>query len=390
MATAFDRYRGESQGRVIPSNVDAVDGARVFVLGADGPTEAQLLSDGDYSQIEQTIDLTSLDLVGANMETIGVPMASFAYPVGLQAEADTLALWRMDYDFAAAGITPPGALNWIKPGPDLDGNGDLEAVLETYGPAGNRGLCRQIPVGSTTALLVGLNTPRIFSVPLTQYTFSVWLNYDADAWAAAHGGTSMGLAPPVFSVQTVGGGGLKLSLIGTPGVKEWVWGALHRDAAGTSYGRTFPAYPITTNLGWKLYTIVYDSAIAGADMLKLYVNGVYAASASSAIGDDPHPPALGEDLYVGNQDLWGQIDQVRLCSTAHSPAKVLADYDQCVDHPTVNAARWVMQVLIDGTVYAERAIAAGEARTWRDYYAPVRHLSGSHAVAFRLKLNEVT
>ena len=390
MATAFNRYRGESQGRVVPSNVDAVDGSRVFVLGADGPTEAQLLSDGDYSQIEQTIDLTSLDLVGANMDTIGVAMGNFTYPVGLQVEGDTLALWRMDYDFSAAGISPPGALNWVKPGPDLDGEGDLAAVLETSGPAGHRGLSRQVPLASTTARLRGANTPAIIPAGMSAYTFDLWIDFDADARAAANGGVATGIDPVLLDVTTAGGGGMRVYLVGTVGVKEWHVAVTHQDAAGVAVTRTFPGWPITTSLGWIMLSVVYDAAEVGADKLKLYVNGVYVANGSSSMAQDPAPAAAGEVLDVADPDLWGRIDQVRLSNAAHGAAAVLADYDRCTDPPTTHPAQWIMQVLIDGTVYAERVIAAGEARTWRDYYAPVRHLSGSHSVAFRLQLNEVT
>jgi len=390
MATAFDRYRGESQGRVIPQNVAAVDGARVFVLGADGPTEAQILSDGDYTQIAQTVDLTSIDLVGANLETIGVSMQDFTYPVGLQVEADTIALWKMDYDFSAAGISPPGALNWVKPGPDLDGEGDLAAVQDTYGPAGYRGLCRQVPLSSTTARLRGENTPAIIPAGLSAYTLDLWLDFDADARAAANGGVATGIDPVLFDVTTAGGGGLRVYLAGTVGVQEWIVTVTHQDSAGVVVTRTFAAWPITSTLGWTMLSVVYDAAEVGADKMKLYADGLYVASGSSAMTQDPAPAAAGEVLDVAGPDLWGRIDQVRLSDTAHGATAVLADHDQCTTPPTTHSAQWLMQVLIDGTVYAERVIAAGEARTWRDYYAPVRHLSGAHSVAFRLKLHEVT
>jgi hypothetical protein len=389
MATAFNRYRGESQGRIVPRNVAAVDADRVFVLGADGPTEPQILSDGDYTQVAQDVDLTTIDLVGASMETVGVAMQDFTYPVGLQVEADTIALWRMDYDFAAAGLTP-GALNWVKPGPDLDGEGDIAAVLETYGPAGYRGLSRQVPLSSTTARLRGANTPAIIPAGLSAYTLDLWLDFDADARAAANGGVATGIDPVLFDVTTAGGGGLRVYLAGTVGVKEWTVAVTHQDAAGVAVTRTFAAWPITTTLGWTMLSVAYDAAEVGADKLKLYADGLYVASGSSAITQDPAPAAAGEVLDVADPDLWGRIDQVRLSNTAHGATAVLADYDQCTDPPTTHAAQWIMQVLIDGVIYAERVIAAGEARTWADYYAPVRHLNGTHAVAFRLKLHEVT
>ncbi len=389
MATGFDRYRGESQGRIVPSSVDVPDGSRVFVLGTDGDTEPTTLTDGDYTQITQTVDLTSLDIIGANAETVGVAMENFVAPVGLQVESDTLSLWKMDHDYDAGSLTP-GALNWVKPGPDLAGAGDIAQAAETYGPTGYQGLCRQVPVSSTTGQLNGVNTPAIIPGGFTTYTLDLWFDFDADAVAAANGGVATGIHPDLLNITTTGGGGLRAYLIGATGSKQWNVGITHQDGAGVAETRTFAAWSITANLGWKMLSIVYDAAETGVNRLKLYVDGVLASASSVTMAQSPSAPSAGEAFNVISPDLWGKIDQVRLSDTAHGAVAVLADYDQCVDTPTTHAAQWLMQVLIDGVVYAERVIAAGEQRTWRDHYAPVRHLTGDHIVAFRLKINEVT
>jgi len=388
MATGFDRYRGESQGRIVPGSVEVPDGSRVFVLGTDDDTEAQILTDGDYTQIAQTVDLTLLDIVGANADTVGVVMESFVAPVGLQVESDTLALWKMDRDYDVASLTP-GALNWVKPGPDLTGAGDIAQVDETYGPTGYRGLSRQVPSASTTAQLNGVNTPAIIPAGFIKYTLDLWFDFDADARAAANGGVATGVHPDLLNITTTGGGGLRVYLIGATGSKQWNVGVTHQDAAGVAETRTFAAWSITANLGWKMLSIVYDAAETGVNRLKLYVDGILASTSSVTMAQSPSAPSAGEAFSIMSPDLWGKMDQVRLSDTAHGAVAALADYDQCVDAPTTHASQWIMQVLIDGIVYAERVIVAGEQRTWRDHYAPVRHLSGDHVVAFRLTLREV-
>ena len=59
MANCFDKNRGIKSGRISPSSVSPHEGEKVFVLGADGDTEPAVLTNGDYAEITQRVDLSS-------------------------------------------------------------------------------------------------------------------------------------------------------------------------------------------------------------------------------------------------------------------------------------------------------------------------------------------
>lgn len=386
MANAFDRYRGEASGRIEPTLFDVPDGARVFVLGAEGDTEAHVLSAGDYAEIAQTVDLTSIDLIGANMDSIGVSMNDFVEPAGLLVESDTLGLWNFDRDWSGATV-PPGAFDLVGGGVELDGEGDIAQASESYSSSPT--FCRNVPNLSTTARIFGANDPMVFVSALNEYTVEWWMNFDADARAAANGGVATGIHPDVARVNTSGAGGLRIFLEGATGAKQWNVAATHWNLAGTPSTQSMPMWPITSNLGWTMCSLVYDSALVGAAKHALYVDGALASNAVGAIAHDPDPATIAGEVQLTDPDLWGGFDQVRISDTAHGAAKVLADYNRCVNAPVSTGAAWLMQVLIGGVVYCERTIAAGESRRWRDFYAPVRSLTGSHSVAVRMSLVEV-
>ena len=65
--TAFNSRLGQSQGRVV-----TVDGNAVFVLGDISPGYFHTLVRGDYAQIEQRTDLTSVDLLKVDLR-LNVP-----------------------------------------------------------------------------------------------------------------------------------------------------------------------------------------------------------------------------------------------------------------------------------------------------------------------------
>jgi hypothetical protein len=213
----------------------------------------------------------------------------------------------------------------------------------------------------------------------------VWVNFLADSHPA-----STGIDPVIFECISAGAaGGLGLSLVGLVGGHEWFPAVLHRPAGGPTTGVSFGGWSITSDPGWKLLTVVYDTSIVGADQLKLYVDGVYACDGVAPINVDPDPAVITDSVVLGSPDLFGNLGAVRLSNTAHDATRVLADYEASTIAPVPRAAEWRQQILIDGGVYAERAIRAAERRQWGDFFAPVRHLNGVHTVAFRLALSEV-
>lgn len=384
MSTWFDRQGGAQQGRIAPTGVDPATGTYSFVLGSDGDTELATLSDGDYTEIQQTVDLTDIDIIEASIDTVGVAMSQRTDDVGLQVESDTLFLFPMNRDYE-------GATNWVLSGFDLEGVPAIESDDETYSSAGSK--CRTIPVGATTARLAGVNTPQAFTPdPLVAYTFEAWINFDCDSHAV-----SPGIDPVVFECMTAGagGGGLKIELKGGGG-HSWSYQVTHNDGAATTTVN-LSAYTITTSIGWHMVTIVYDTTAAGVE-LELYIDKV--SQTTGAMATDVAAPDAGEDVQLGDPLLYGSIDQFRLSNTVHALAAVQAGYDSCVDAPTTYNHTWKMQLLIDSVLVdsAERIIVAAEEEQFIDFRVPVRNLdlgggwgpvTGNHTVAVRLKLEEV-
>jgi hypothetical protein len=64
--TAFDNALGIYQGRTLPRQASAADGSFVWVAGFDA-ARTEKLAFGDYTEIQQTIDLTDLSLLTARL-----------------------------------------------------------------------------------------------------------------------------------------------------------------------------------------------------------------------------------------------------------------------------------------------------------------------------------
>lgn len=376
MSTWFDRLRGESQGRITSSVITPTTGSKIFVLGAEQSDELATLQANDYTEVFQTLDLTGIDIAGATLDTLGVVMQQFEHPVGMVTDSNTLALWNMDENYV-------GASNLIQPGVDLYGQGDLAIADESYSAVASR--CRNIPAGSSTAFLEGLNSPILIPGAMLRYTLLWWMNFDSDAYA-----DSNGIDPTIFKLFE-GNSGLEIGLAGETGVgppHRWWPYMKHGDGAATET-RLFTGYEITTSPGWKMYAIVYDSTLVGVNRAKLYVDGTFVTNVAVAPTLTVAAPSAAALVRVADPELTGYIDQMKFSSLNLTPTQVSDEYDACTDPQTVNDAAWKMSVRVDDVVYCERTIAAGETRRWRDFYAPVRHLTGSHKIAFRLQLEEV-
>jgi len=375
--TWFDRLRGEGQGRSQPISFSAPDGEHVFILGADSVGERAILRAGDYTEVQQIVDLTGYDLLTATMETIGKVMGQ-AQPLPGFPDGQN-ALWHFNFNTGA-----PRALNLVDGGFDLNNAGDMEAAVETYSPVLSR--CRQVPVNSVTAKLIGENTPQWMSPsPLTTYTFQMWMNFDA----VAHPGSS-GISPSIFGCLDAGLNGLQIYLAGLfgPGAHEWRFGVGHHNG-GLNYTE-FPTPVLDApNPGWQLISIVWDSALPPADRLRLYVNTTGPYTPSLVLPTSPAAPSPGTDIVVADPNLWGQFDEMWLLSDALSASAIADVYNAATVMPSPVDFEWKMQIRINGEVYAERIIEPSERRTWTDFKAPCRHLNGDSEVVFRLSLKEI-
>lgn len=379
MTTWLDRLRGQGQGRTIPQSFIAPDGDHVFVLGADGQHEPAILGDGDFTEIKQLVDLTGWDLVAATLDTVGVVMGVEQPAPGFPDDTDNL--WWFNYD-----IPVPHARDLVDGAFPLDDDGDMTHGVETYSPEGTA--CRVIPVGSTTASLVGANTPQFFPSPtLPQYTIQVWMFFDSDSVLG-----SWGWHPQIFSCADAPNGGLIFNLSGLAGAlaHSWRFSVTHYNggaAVSTSFGS-----PIidTPSFGWHLVTLTYDDSLLLADRLKLYIDDdptPYLALGGMSV--TPAAPAAGTLIGVASPGLWGSVDEMRMLSRALTPAEIATSFLATTTMPTPIDYEWAMQIIINGEVYAERVIRADERRRWSDFKAPVRSLSGVCEVGFRLGLRRI-
>ena len=65
--TPFDNQIGVRQGRIAPGLATAPDGSFVWTLGMDLASRAEILEFGDHIQIEQTIDVTDITYLRAQL-----------------------------------------------------------------------------------------------------------------------------------------------------------------------------------------------------------------------------------------------------------------------------------------------------------------------------------
>lgn len=75
--TAFDRDRGDAQLRVpAPNGPGVVDLGLAFILGHDLEGVERELEPGDYVEVVQNVDLTSVNQVGASFAVRGPAVAA--------------------------------------------------------------------------------------------------------------------------------------------------------------------------------------------------------------------------------------------------------------------------------------------------------------------------
>ena len=367
MATWFDKYRGEGQGRCKPGTLQTADGEYMFVLGGDAITVPATLTDGVYSEVSQAVDLTSYDVVSAVLETKGCPMSQFVTPDQLPNLTGTMGRWLLD---EAADL----ALDSSKFGRHLTPNAFVTVAGETYSTSSRNS--REWAAGGD---LSGIFTPGIGVGAIDKYSWDGWINFDADFYPA-----STGLDIDLFRCVAPGVGGLAIYLAGVFGGHEWNVAVDHFTSVGNMV-QSCPAYGFTTSDGWHFVTLVYDVAEAGLDQLKLYVDGVFVSSAAGAV-PAIEAPSDGTALSLGDAAYVGEMSQIRWTSAARTAANHADDYLLTTSAASSRSAIWRMELRIGGVPYATRIIRPTEARRLVDFRAPVRHLAGVHTVTLRLIL----
>ena len=373
MANCFDKNRGIKSGRINPSSVSPHEGEKVFVLGADGDTEPAVLTNGDYTEIKQRVDLSGFDFVSANFKTIGTVMGQTERYAGFTPFPAPL-FW-FDFNVGAQIVE-----NKIKPGFDLVADGSIEVGNETYSP--NETYCRTIPEGVGAARMLGENTPQAFPGTLSDYTLQFWLNFNSAAFAS-----STGITATVFDSDD-GTNGLSVHLVGVAASHQWYFLISHVNS-GVLDVVPIGIFFIDEPLGWKLFTIRYRSSKAQPEQCQLFVNDLLVGACASDFVVSPGAPSLGADIVYGDDSLIGDVDDIRLLDLALSDAQIEQSYNSCISNPTSIDYRWVMQILFDGVLYGERTIEPSESREWDDFVVPCRIVTGETDISFRLKIEQL-
>ena len=241
-------------------------------------------------------------------------------PAGWTDDPDVILWW----DLRDSG---PEVVSRITGGASLTDTGDIEVTTESYSPDGLN--CRHIPDSSTTAQLVGENTPRAWTDQLTEYTIEWWMNWT---------GNSEGLNSllPIFTIiDSELLNGLYLAIENKSGaVDNWkisVYGFVD----GTPEGSAFDTYKTGYGNGWRYYAI----KCTGVDgYYALYVNGEL-VDLSPGITFLPASPALGVPITYITYNLegggiYGDISALRMLKRALTDEEVMASYLQCTVSPT--------------------------------------------------------
>lgn len=373
MQTWFDRDRGVKSGRMKPQVVQPTDGDYVFVLGAEDQDEPAILSAGDYTEVRQVVNLTGCDLISATMKTIGKLIGQIQPRSGFVLDPDTLFAFNFDVGISAAK-------NLVDSAFDVDADGTVQIAQETYSP--DNTYCRRVPQGVGTSKMAGVNTPQVFPATLDEYTVQWWMNWDSNVF-----GASTGIIPKILKAGKLGGSGSGVEIELSPVAPLHQWRIIIRHSVGATFWTCpFNGYLLDQPLGWKMFTVRFKESLP--TQAELFVD-------ASNVAQNPVPlvtPAqyqAGEEISFMSKDLVGDFDQIRFINRWLTDVEITDSYNECVTAPLAISYKWIMQVLVDDRVYAERQIQPSESRTWEDFIAPTRLLTGPHTVAFRLKLETV-
>jgi hypothetical protein len=372
-ATWFDEERGARSGRVAAAGAPA--GARVFALGALDPGRGALVGPGDRTEVRQIVDLTTFDLVGATLDTVGRALAPLQPPSGWPASDNPLLWWKLDQPAGPVPSEIPGRFPLIPVG-------DLGADREDYSPEGS--YCRVIPIGSTTALLANYIAAPLGAGIMDRWTLQWWMRWIGYPTIP---GSTLWDANIFEALDATTGVRVRLRGVGGPGAHQWYVDVLVR-SGGVATSILFFVYRLDGPLPWSLFSVVVDRLAPFPDSARLYVDDALVDTALLGPPGLTELPPPGVPLAYGDQRLWSPIDQVRFfANRALDAGEVAQSYAQCTTLPSPITLHWRMELLIDGVIVARRVIASDERRRWTDFLAPCRQFAGPHEVAFRLALD---
>ncbi len=350
------------------------DSTSGFVLGLVGGAPRLSLRPGDYVEIAQDVDLTDQEVVTVTATVTGQETPDGVRLPGYGVEADTLLCYQMDE--VAAGARE-----------ETDAARDLRVATGTPPactvPTYNGGDGLQRTWGAGAGPLVGaaaVGAPVIPAAGLPVWSLNWWQNFDVDAIL-----TSTGVSPVVFEHRSVTAGGIRVRWLGTagPGAHSWRLQIEHWNGGAYS-AQSLVGTLRAANLGDEFFTLHYDATVGG---VAVYCNGAL-VGVTAALAHAPGAPLDGARIQIGDALYRGSLDAVRLSDGAADLARHQEDYATRLDPPVSYPVRWRAQVCIDGDVYAASGVPADAEERPVSLSAPVALLTGVHAVACRLALEE--
>ena len=233
-------------------------------------------------------------------------------------DVDTRLLWHLNE-------TGNGAVRVVDAGPvGIGGTADAQSVAESAGHFGAARRSANIAADTDfDALFLGTSS---FTVECWMKTGPVTRPYTLVGKEDSQAGQ---FSTPEFSIRLTPTGALNVRAFDTNGSKLWM-----ATMTGRVYDPTTGRWLLMVDDNeWHHVAAVFDRAI---QRLTLYVDGIERASAAMPVGFGPlhkttNPLRVGHWAWVedpggnGPEEFPGLIDEVRISTTAHSPARIFSD-----------------------------------------------------------------
>lgn len=388
MGTWFDKRRGETSGRIIPATFEPASGSYVFVLGSEDLGEEAEVAAGDFTEVRQIIDLKNYDLVGATLDTKGTLMTQAELPSRWTDDAGEIFKFYFD-EWNISDAVP----NFVSGGwPLIKGARNVALAEEDFTYLG--GASRAINDGMVVPTgMEGLNNPDMWLGALSAgWTFQVLMRIRGDENSDSQDREMRIFKAITPTVQD--GGSIELHGVWGGSVNQYYW-VVKQLVGGSTYTSPLSGTVIDCGSGysaeWQLWTLVHDP---GLSEFRIYIDNnptPWLIAPDSGIWGAPNT-ATTVEVAEWNPLTSGLIpldwDAMRMLNRPLTPSEIIASYDELKTPSEIINYVWLMQIIVNSKVYAERAIPADEARRWIDFRAPVRLLTGPSEVAFRLSLEE--
>jgi hypothetical protein len=344
-------------------------GAAGYDLGLTDSRDRTTLYPGDYVEVRQDVDLTGYDLASLVAAVTGLVVPMGLEQPGYLSDADTLLHYRMD----EVSVGARDEVAWqhdLRP----DG-GPVGMAVPTYNAG--YGLARTWGAGAGS--LAGVADPAVIPAGgLAAYTVDWWQAFDVDAIA-----TSNGVSPVIFQLRSVTAGGLRMRWLGTGGMGAHSWQLqVEHWAGGVRSAQAAAATLRAANLGNEFFSVSFDDVALTA---RVYRNGALLAT-TAPLAHAPGATLAAARLQVGDPLYRGMIDDLRLSEVDRGLAGHQAAYATRLNAPAAYAVRWLLEVRIDGEVYATCEVTPDAVARPTYLNAPVFHVPGVHTVSCRLAL----